>query len=833
MKIASMAKIIFRTFFVLMFANNQLFAGEHTNRSSEKSIIASDSKALFPVIVSAKASPEVRRSAHDLSRYLSKISGCKFEEKTGDGKAGIAVGTVNDFPEIPFKPKFDANHPGERQGYEIKSHANGVYIIGATPKAVEYAVYDLLRRFGYRSYFPMKKWEIIPLKKRLDFAAHIRETPDYYTRNIWPGYGYWREYKASAIQWDIVNSGKGYRLSTGHAYDKIIKRNKSAFKAHPEYYGLLGGKRKSSKFCISNPGLRQLVSDYALKIFEQKPETDSISMDPSDGGGWCECAECAKIGSPSDRALFLANTVASAVEKKFPGKRIGMYAYNQHSPPPNINAHPNIVVNVATAFIRGGYNVNALIQGWHKKKATIGIREYYDVFPWSYNAPGKASGNNLGYLKRTIPDFYSKGARYMTSEAGDDWGSNGLGYYIAQRILWNIENSKKINYFTDDFVQNCFGPAAATMKKFYTLLDGTNKKTLCPDLLGRMYRLLDKARKEAAGKAEITGRLDDLAVYTRYCEILMAYLQAPKKPKNLENLMRFTARSKNTRMVHSLAAFRRLTRKLSKKIKPIDWKTSKPFSSEEIQEFIADGIASNKLLDFEPVSYNDELIASTVFLKKPFSGKRISRRRGTVSYYTWINKQVQPVKLSITGGLIKHYRDRGNVKIKFYKLGGASDTGTRETLIQTDTSVPPDGKTRSVVLTPKQSGLHKIVISDGNDMTSMSWEKGTVMTFLSDGTQQPKISGSFYFYVPKGTKTLGFVCNIARGYIVSPDGKRIFKFKKSLGFKSLPVPDGMDGKLWKLQSISGKMGLLTVPPFLATEPAGLLLPEEVIKKDNL
>lgn len=342
MKKKFIPKILFAVALVQMLMTCQLFAGEHVEKESEKALIASDSKALVPVIVSAKASAEIRHSAEDLARYLSKISGGKFEIKTGDGKTGIAVGTSNDFPGIPFKPRFDVLHPGERQGYEIKSHGNGIYVIGATPKAVEYALYDLLRRLGHRRYFPMKKWEIIPFKKKLEFAKHIRETPDYYTRRIWSGYNDWRNFRKSKAQWNKINRGAGYILNTGHAYNSIIRHNKKTFKLHPEYYGLLKGKRKSSKLCTSNPGLRQLVSDYAVSNFKKYPTLDSISMDPSDGGGWCECLECVKLGSPSDRALLLANTVAAAVKKNFSGKRVGMYAYNQHSPPPSFDVHPNV-----------------------------------------------------------------------------------------------------------------------------------------------------------------------------------------------------------------------------------------------------------------------------------------------------------------------------------------------------------------------------------------------------------------------------------------------------------------------------------------------------------
>ena len=103
----------------------------------------------------------------------------------------------------------------------------------------------------------------------------------------------------------------------------------------------------------------------------------------------------------------------------------------------------------------------------------------------------------------------------------------------------------------------------------------------------------------------------------------------------------------------------------------------------------------------------------------------------------------------------------------------------------------------------------------------------------SGNSDFPALSGNFCFYVPKGTRTLGFFCDMKRGQLIQPDKKSIFNLNSTLGYYSVPVTDGMDGKIWKLQNISGRIGLMTVPPYLAIEPAGLLIPEEVVKKDNL
>jgi hypothetical protein len=46
---------------------------------------------------------------------------------------------------------------------------------------------------------------------------------------------------------------------------------------------------------------------------------------------------------------------------------------------------------------------------------------------------------------------------------------------------------------------------------------------------------------------------------------------------------------------------------------------------------------------------------------------------------------------------------------------------------------------------------------------------------------------------------------------------------------STPVPAGQDGQFWRIQSGRGPVRLLTVPPYLALQPANLLLPAETVE----
>ena len=50
--------------------------------------------------------------------------------------------------------------------------------------------------------------------------------------------------------------------------------------------------RGGQKLCISNPEVVDLCRRWALDYFAANPDESMVSMEPSDGYGHCECAEC-------------------------------------------------------------------------------------------------------------------------------------------------------------------------------------------------------------------------------------------------------------------------------------------------------------------------------------------------------------------------------------------------------------------------------------------------------------------------------------------------------------------------------------------------------------
>lgn len=806
-------------------------------------ILAQDQRALMPIVVAQDASPRVRQAATILADYLGRISDTVFSVTPGDGVQGIVIGLPSDFPNIPIKQDVSSKQIENREHYLLRSHSKGLYLIGATEIAVEDAVWDLLHRLGYRQFFPGPTWEIIPKIPTLTIAVDADERPDYLSRRIWYGGGTW-DYNAEYYrQWTERNRVRedAFGVNSGHAYETIIHSYQSEFDAHPEYLCQLENGSNSSKFKILNPDLQKVVIRYALNFFKTNPKADSVSVEPSDSGGWCEEKGEGRLLSTSDRVLLLANQVATSLEKKYADKYVVFYAYNIHSPPPEIiRAHPNVIVNIATSFILGGYTVDQLIEGWRKIGVRqIGIREYYSVDVWDYDLPGSSSGSDLEYLAQSIPHFHALGARFMSAGSSDNWGINGLGYYVASRLLWRVDDAKHLDSIIDDFIQKSFGPARGPMTKFYALINRANRPLLSQDLVGRMYRLLDDAAK-LTDDPKIQARLNDLTLYTRYVELFRKYqaAQGNDRQNAFEQVIRHAYRMRGTMMIHTKALYADLPRYDRSVHTPEGaawgvpegknpWKSSQPFTDTELQEIRRNGMAQNPLLTWTPATYNHHLIPLLLPDQKDTPGsKNHFLSRGPRQFFIWVDQAPATLHLKVTGGLITHYRNRGSVKIDWYAMKTNS-----EYLVDSNYTVQPDGQERTVILKINQTGLHRLDVDDGNDLTLIVFEPREKVVLAIGQKQTPLLFGrqTLYFYVPRGVKTIGGY-RTGDGRIEDAAGDMRYQPKKNdaADYFTIQISQGQDRQIWRCFNCTGVWRLMTVPPYFAASPQQLLVPSETV-----
>lgn len=805
-------------------------------------ILASDGKALLPVATAKRANKIVQKHAQTLASYLERISGARFQVIVGDGLSGIAVGTAEDFPALPYSDRLAVKSPFDREAYVLHSHKSGVHVIGATDKAVEHAVWDVLYRLGYRQFFPGPAWEVIPRTLDLAITVHAEERPDYHARRIWYNWGLWGYNNVPYHQWSARNRViRGFMLNSGHAYGAIINANRQAFQEHPEYLALVNGERKGSKLCISNPGLRQLVVEWAAR--KVNPDVDSISLEPSDGGGWCECALCSSMGSPSDRAVTLANAVAEAINDLGLGEKyVGMYAYNEHSPPPSVKVHPNVIISATTAFLRGGYSLNQIIEGWKDRGATLGIYDYLSVIARDWNLPRHAKAARPASVATSIQSFHQKGARFYDAESGDAWGPYGLGYYVAGRVLWDVDEANRIDEIIDDFLTKAFCSAKEPMRQFYHLITTDNMLRSGADLVGRMYRYLAEARKLAADAPEVQQRIDDLILYTRYVELYNTYALAigDAQQQAKERVLRHAYRMRKTMMVHVYGLWARMVSQGAAHTPDHPYKSNEPFTKKDIQTILERGIAANQPVEicFKTVEFSQDLVPAAEWLNLPVvePGHYPTVPQDRQTYYIWIDKAPAEVHLKVT---VQKVWDLRPHHISLYSPKKVTVEAVDESNI-----VQPDGKTYNVILKTPHDGLHRIETRDGGDYTRIVWPEGMPVT-LPSAINTPGVFNHFrgpwtlYFYVPKGSMVVGgWAARIANwaprisGTLKDADGNVCFDFDTAEdGWFQASVSKGQDGRLWKFENCHGVRQLVTIPPYLARSGEELLLPREVVERD--
>ena len=107
----------------------------------------------YVIYVSEHASVVEKFAAHELQKYVDRISGVTLPMKIGDGldrEHGIYIGT-----ELArrFGINIGDNYPG-LDGFVIKTVGGNIILAGGEERGTLYAVYELLEEIGCRWYAP-------------------------------------------------------------------------------------------------------------------------------------------------------------------------------------------------------------------------------------------------------------------------------------------------------------------------------------------------------------------------------------------------------------------------------------------------------------------------------------------------------------------------------------------------------------------------------------------------------------------------------------------------------------------------------------------------------
>lgn len=813
-------------------------------RSAETAQLAQNGRALMPIVVAADASEGVKALAEEVRGYLSRIAGAEFKVETGDGKSGIVLGTLAQFPDAALNKPLEIRGVNGREAFAIRTSQKGVRLIAAEERGIPYAAYRFLELLGVRWFFPAKHWEVVPSQANLTFNTDQSDRPVLLNRSIWASWGFfgdtpdkrWNREPGNSrsatdyVLWGRHNlQGGSMQVNTGHAWQDIIKINNEEFVKHPEYYAMVGGKRPASwesKFEISNPGVRKLVVDYALNYFKNNPTADMVSVDPSDGGGHSESPEAQALGSISDQVFGLANEVAREVQKKYPGKMVGLLAYNYHAMPPTFALEPNVYVQMPTAFIQGKYTLDDLIELWPQKAKSMGFYDYYSVWLWRRDFLPGGTAANAPAMQPGIQNFVKHGGTSISAESGNDWGLSGRGYYLGAKLMW--DPNADVEAISKDFYQKAFGAGAAAMQRYYERVEGANKARLSRNTYALALRDVDEAGRAAANDPASTARIDDIKQYLRYQHLNWEWERVnittaitPEKEKAWNDRIEQTFRERFSYMTHFAAQLANGYADWDHIAKHPEMFPDKPYSRAERDAQWREMLATYKPLELHERDFSAELVAARLPGPAVETRQHFAGRAG----FRFASKG-EPIEITIQTDALPGFEGRPDARYTFEDINGKVVARGRMQI---------DGKANTLKW-DVPAGTYALDFDGAQgSWTLIAPPNRAVTTMLLKQWPRNQMAPvqDMYFYVPKGTRQIE-LATTSPLKVADPSGTEAAPKASYDDTVIYEVPVGMDGKAWKLPQFAlGHLWFHNVPNHIAASPGALLVPRDVAQSDGL
>ncbi|MBN2295998.1 MAG: DUF4838 domain-containing protein [Pirellulales bacterium] len=533
-------------------------------------VIIDDGKSLATIVIPQAADGREHFAAVDLQRVIKKMSGAslpiKRESEPVEGRR-IQIGRTR------FNLAQDELKGLKPEGFVIKIAGDDLCLVGRDAAGTEFAVYTFLQRYCDVGWFwPGESGEVVPRQRTVAFGRICDiEEPDFLLRKItvkprqhMPADNYHLVEKQDAEPapletrlWRKRNRlGGSVDYAGTHTFGKMVPPAKYG-PTHPEYFALVNGKRKWQNFngkhgcqlCTTHPDVIDLGIRWTRKFLDDHPDISCVTIAPNDGGGFCQCPRCRALdkaaGSPkdviSDRMFTFANQIAAGIEKTHPDRAVLMLAYSQYLQPPlKVKPRENVWVQLCIfcdRFWSGkkkrqGYE---RLDNWANIADNLAIYEYY-VWRGSADMPR----SYLALVEESIRRFHTRGSRLFYTQSQDNFGTSGMMYYVAARLLWDVNT--RADDVLDEYCRKCFGNAAEPMRKWFRLFDdrwryavetcgyglygGSPAYWLAmfpPDILAEARRHIEAAKRSAGQDA--IARVEFFEKEMKYTELTLAALR--------------------------------------------------------------------------------------------------------------------------------------------------------------------------------------------------------------------------------------------------------------------------------------------------------------------
>ncbi|MEI7673512.1 MAG: DUF4838 domain-containing protein, partial [Deltaproteobacteria bacterium] len=489
------------------------------------------------------AQPDMAPVAKSLAGYLKQMSGKDFQVTTlKDAAVPEGYGVV-----VKVADEKAAKLGGD--SFTISTEGDKLYLTGETPMATGFAVFAFLEDVLGCKWWSYNEEEV-PKNEGLKIGKLGITVKAPFRQTVLLN----REAQAGENQFSLKSRAVNTEaFQGGHSLYPLLK---SYAATHPEIFPMgKEGKRAGNDlhFCYLAPGIVDALSDALEKeILAKKGNVKDWIYFAGMGdwyGGMCECPDCKKVyeeetwtdpdgkkySGYSATLLRMMNAVGEKLEKKYPGVRIGTFAYmSMDAPPAKTKPRSNVVIwmphlRYCIAHPLDKCEVNRpflrKLERWTEiTPGNVYIWDYAVDFGDNYLYPFPVIRSMAGNIK-----IYAK-----LGCAGDmlqgNYVSKGsdlvvLKNYVWRKLLWNpaLDPDTLVKEFCDGY----YGPAAAEMKRYVFLLEDAAGKgkdfnefvgkalkdvLLTPEMQRTMRETLDAALKAAGGQEPYERRVKEAAV---------------------------------------------------------------------------------------------------------------------------------------------------------------------------------------------------------------------------------------------------------------------------------------------------------------------------------
>ncbi|MBC8872294.1 MAG: DUF4838 domain-containing protein [Planctomycetes bacterium] len=461
--------------------------------------LVEDGEPIARIYVAAGAPDDECDAADEMARVLAIMSGARLPvieaaDRSEIHKTAVCVvlGALAEEMGLTMNRSSRAS-----DGYRYQVNGNRLLLVAESPRGVYLGVNNLLETLGCGWYAPGAIGEVIPRRATISVPDDLDCTrvSNSINRRYW--YGGKNSKGEANTAWLRRLNGDYMSGSWSHAWARLVP--KELFQEHPEYFSLYNGERTARQLCTTS---RDTIHVAAASLIDRMRTKGAARLEPSetlvypagpnDGGGLCQCSECAALDTPgyvepssgkracSTRVFQFAADLAQITSREFPEKDLGILVYSDYSRVPQKmkKLHPNVfpmIAPIRRCRFHGLGNPNCRwssllreeIHGW--ANVSCGKLGFYI---YNYNlADSLLPFSKITYYKELVGEVNKLDVEQLAwvFETIDSWAMHAPHMYLSVRLSW--DSTIDIDAEMDRYFRGFYGEAAEPMKTYWLNID--------------------------------------------------------------------------------------------------------------------------------------------------------------------------------------------------------------------------------------------------------------------------------------------------------------------------------------------------------------------------